>query len=324
MRAVTAGDGVTGAVERCNDGTVAAVFDEFNACVDFGPHRTFEEVAAGREFLDFVEADLFDVFLVGLAVVEFGVVDVGEDEEDVGVDELGEFGAGEVFVDDGCGAVEAVFVAHDGDAAAARSDDDAAAVDQFADDVDFGVIDGDGAGNDAAEALFDRFGLDLFDDPVGLFRGECFGFGFGKEGTDGLGGILKAGVICRNDVLIDDGDDGDMQAFFGEDVFERLFKHVAELSLGHGADDVEWHVGNHRFAFFLLNEEVADLWPVAVRDDEFVTGFDEFDELAAGFVNVGELFFCCSLVICGFDCVAAERHHDCFCHDSVHKKEKST
>ena len=106
-------------ITACNDGAVAAVFDEFDACVDLWAHRAFEKVAAGREFLDFIEADLFDVFLVGFSVVEFGVIDVGEDEEDVGFDEFGEFCAGEVFVDDGCGAVEAVFVANDGDAAAA-------------------------------------------------------------------------------------------------------------------------------------------------------------------------------------------------------------
>ena len=64
--------------------------------------------------------------------------------------------------------------------------------------------------------------------------------------------------------------------------------------------------------FFLLNEEIADLRAISVRDDEFVTGFDEFDEFAAGFVHVCELFFSCAFVICGFDCVAAERHHNCF------------
>ena len=306
------GDSFEGMIERCNDGAGTAIFDEFHAGIDFGSHGAFEEVTGIGEFFHLCECDFFDIGFVWLFVIEFGVCDIGEDKEDVGVDELGEFGAGEVFVDDGGCADETVFGSDDWYTTATAGDDDDADIDQFPDDVDFGVVNRCGAGDDAAEAFGDFFGLHFFDDPVWLFDGQFGGFFFGKEGANGFGGILKTGIIGADDDLVDQRGNGRADAFCTKEIAECLFEHIAELPLCHGIVDIERHIGDEFFAFFLLDEEVADLRAVSVGDDESVTGFDEFDEFTTGLVDIGKLLFRSSFVVSLFNRISAECNEDCF------------
>ena len=77
------------------------------------------------------EGDAAEVALPRGAPVDGGVVDVGGDDEHVGVEGAGEQGGREVLVDDGLDPADAaVRVADDGDAAPAGGDDDVAGGEQ--------------------------------------------------------------------------------------------------------------------------------------------------------------------------------------------------
>ena len=80
--------------------------------------------------------------LVRLAPVDADAVHRRQDDEGVGLHELCELGRGKVLIDDGGRAVELAVPAHNGDAAAADRDHDAAAVDQGADGVLFDDVHG--------------------------------------------------------------------------------------------------------------------------------------------------------------------------------------
>ena len=71
---------------------------------------------------------------VGVAEVAHHVLDVGDDQQHVGVQRLGEHGARQVLVDDGFHALQLpALVADDGHSPAAGADDDGAALQEQSD-----------------------------------------------------------------------------------------------------------------------------------------------------------------------------------------------
>ena len=131
-----------------------AALDEAGRGVDLGAHRPGGELPGLGVPAQLGEGDPLEVALLRGAPVDGGVVDVGGDDEDVGVEGAREQGGGEVLVDDGLDAVEpAVGVADDGDAAPAGGDDDVAGGEQRPHGLDVDDLERLGRGDDAAPAL---------------------------------------------------------------------------------------------------------------------------------------------------------------------------
>ena len=111
---------------------VRRVADKIDAGLDLGPHRAGAELAGVQVCFGFVGRDLFELLLVGLAVVDARIFDGGEDHERRRFEMASQQAGGAVFVDDGRDAADAaVRIDGDRDAAAAAADDDLAGVDKL-------------------------------------------------------------------------------------------------------------------------------------------------------------------------------------------------
>ena len=118
-------------LDQAGDDGLPTRLHEAQAGGDLRAHRARLEVAFGGQRLHLAHRHRVDGALVGRAVVDIHLGDVGEDQQDVGADLLGEQGGGEILVDDRRDAVEtAAAVARHGDAAAARADHERPALDQ--------------------------------------------------------------------------------------------------------------------------------------------------------------------------------------------------
>ena len=83
--------------------------------------------------------------LFGRSEIQADLLDGGRNDEQVRGDFLGEHGGGEVFVNHGRNPAQDAFgVGHDGNAATAGSNDNAAVFDQVPDDGRFDYAHGDG------------------------------------------------------------------------------------------------------------------------------------------------------------------------------------
>jgi len=70
---------------------------------------------------------------------------------------------------------------------------------------------------------------------------------------------------------------------------QGLLEHVADLALAHGAADVHRHRRHQLGGDLLLDEEVADLGPVAVCHDDAVALGDHLGDAPRRAVDVDEL-----------------------------------
>ena len=148
-----AGDAVGGLLEQGDEGDAAGLgLSEGQSGLHLGQH------GAGRELLllDVLTGvgggEIVKTLLVGLAEVDGDLLDRGQDDEHIGVEQLGELGGGKVLVDDGGRAVELAVLAHNGDTTAADRDDDGAVVNKRLDGVLLDNVDGLGGGNDLTVA----------------------------------------------------------------------------------------------------------------------------------------------------------------------------
>ena len=80
---------------------------ESSGSFDFGEHGTGFEVAVTFEAIDFLDRNVVDDFGVRGAVVDEDIGNGSNRDENVGVDEFGEFLGGVIFVDNGIDAFEA-------------------------------------------------------------------------------------------------------------------------------------------------------------------------------------------------------------------------
>ncbi len=149
------------------------------------------------------EGDPAELALLRGAPVDRGVVDVGGDDEHVGLEGAGEQGGGEVLVDDGLDAAEpAVGLAHHGDAAAAGRDDDVAGLEQRAHRADVEHLERLGGGHDAAPALLAAVlpHLAVVDQRLRLLAGQV--------AADRLARVGEVRVVAVDERAGDEGGDG--------------------------------------------------------------------------------------------------------------------
>ena len=72
-------------------------------------------------------------FLAGLTPVDTGALDIGGDHKDIGLDFLGQNGAGQILVNHGFDTAELAILTNDRNPAAAAADDDEIHIDEFFD-----------------------------------------------------------------------------------------------------------------------------------------------------------------------------------------------
>ena len=121
-------DGFACVFQRGND-RLTTGFCEGDRCLDFRQHGAGGKMPFAAVLLGFLDAHFTEALLIRLAPVDADAVNGGQNDERVGMYQLGKLRGGEVLVDD-CGrAVELAVSAHDGNAAAADRDDHAAVLD---------------------------------------------------------------------------------------------------------------------------------------------------------------------------------------------------
>src|SRR5512143_2734134 len=175
----------------------AARLDVFDGGPDLGPHRSRRELAVRQVPAGLVHGQDRGLALAGLAEIEEDPLDRRQDDEQVHLDLAREQARGVVLVDDGLDALEeAVAVDDDRDAPAAGGDDDAAGLDELADDAVVDDVDGLGRRHDLAVAP-----SGVLDHRPGLLAGELLGPGLRIEGADGLGRLGEGRVLLVDDDL---------------------------------------------------------------------------------------------------------------------------
>ena len=189
------------------------------------------------------------------------MADIGGHEQYVGVQRLGEDGAGQVLVDDGFDALQlATFVADDGDAAPAGAHDDGATLEQESDQPGLHDPLRPRRADDAAPP-----GPVRLDHPASLGsqpRRIIAGVHLAHE----LGGIGEGRVGRLDERLVDDG--GHLPP--GQAVLHRLEQPVADHPLRLRAEDVERVRRREVRVRGTLQRQHTDLGAVAVGDDELV------------------------------------------------------
>ena len=240
------------------------------AAATFGPIEPEANWPSRGVRADLGQAHPGEVALVVGAPVDGGVVDVGGDDEDVGVEGSGEQRGGEVLVDDGLDPAQATGgVAHDGDAATPGRDDDVAGGEQGAQGRGVEHLERLGGGDDPAPALLAAVlpHLAVVDHRLCLRVGEV--------ATDRLARVRETGVVTVDEGARHEGGDRPGRPSGREGVVEGVEDREAEGALRLGAAPVERHRWDDVRGELVLHEEVADLGAVAVGDDELVTGRDE-------------------------------------------------
>ena len=124
--------------------------------------------------------------------------------------------------------------------------------------------------------------------------------------------VLEVWVVLVDDDLCDNG--YDLSLDVGEPVPEGLLDHVADLALGHGAEDDEGLRGDEVPCLILLYREVADLGSVAVRDGDLVALAGDLGDLAAGDGDIPHLLLGGPPLIGLLNGVTTQRDHDSLIH----------
>ena len=255
-----------------------------------------------------VRRESVKALLVGLAEVDGDLFNGRQDDEHIRVEELGELGGGKVLINDGGRADKLAVTAHDGDATASDRDDDRTVVDERLDSVLFNDVDRLGGGNDLTVAT-----AGILDHGVAFFGGDAVGGLLVVERADGLGGVLEGGVSLIDEHLRDDGGNVLVHLAGGKLVADGVLQVVTDVALAHRAALGEGHVGldgpclgggGH------AEVDHADLWAVAVGDDDLVALRDQVDDGLCGLGDKGKL-----LIGGAAQRVAAEGDDDSLAHD---------
>ena len=235
---------------------------------DLGAHRPGRELVAHLEHG--VGMGTSDGSLARLAPVLVDGVGVGGHDEVVGLDAGCQQAAGEVLVDDGLDAHQllvrstrggrSAIGVHHRDAAATGADDDGALLEQPLDLAQLEDALGLGRRHHPPEVV--AVGLE----GPALLLGHAVGRFLVIDGADGLGRVLE-GRVGRVD--LDHREHRGQRLLEGHEVAQLLLDEVADHALGLGAEDVE-RVGRHLLVGRTLEGQQADLWSVAVGDDQLV------------------------------------------------------
>jgi hypothetical protein len=126
------------------------------------------------------------------------------------------------------------------------------------------------------------------------------------ERADRLGRLVEGRVVLVDDDLGDERGDLLVDGPPPQLVDDRPLQHEAHAALGHGVADVE-RIGRDLVGRLLhLDEEVPDLRPVAVDDDELVAFADEMDHELGRPLGVPHLLGLQTPLVFGQHGVAAE------------------
>ena len=102
-----AGDAVGGLLKQGDEGDAAGLgLSEGQSGLHLGQHGAGRELLLGDVLAGVGGGEIVKALLVGLAEVDGDLLDRGQDDEHIGVEQLGELGGGKVLVDDGGRAVE--------------------------------------------------------------------------------------------------------------------------------------------------------------------------------------------------------------------------
>src|SRR5579872_272627 len=236
-----------------------------------------------------------DEALVGLAEVEGDLLDGGRDEEEVGVELVGEERRGEVLVDDGGDAFEgALGVAHDRDPPAPGRDHDGAGLDEAPDGRHLDDPHRPWRGDHAPPSP-----VGVVDDVPALGPAPL-GHRLIHERADRLARVLEGRVVGSHLGLADDGGGVAVHAEAGELVREVLLEGVADGALGVRPADVERHLVQLVGGELGPPQDETDLGTVAMGDDDVPAVLDHADDVAARLLG-GDVLVADRLVLGVFD-----------------------
>ena len=260
-----------GVGERRDDGD-PSVLGEARRRLDLRQHAAAPERAALRERARLVRREPVEAVrgICPEAVVD--PVDVGEQEQPVGLDGSGEHDRREVLVDDRLDTVRPALVVHDDrHAAAAARDDEESTGHEVADGVGLEQSPRLGRGHDAPPALAvarDREAARL---GQGVRRRRVV------HGPDRLRGRGEGRVVGGDEGLGHERDDAQRRV----GLQQRLLQEVADHADGLGADDVErgWPRAGVGLA---LEQQMADLRAVAEGQDELVVARERYERRGGG------------------------------------------
>ena len=256
------GDGV---VERTDGGETARAADEGGGRGHLGTHRPAGERAIGDAGGRLGERQHGHAGLAGRPATETDGRDIGQEEQRLGPHGLGEQHGGEVLVDHGLQAGEgAIVAAGNGDAAAARGDDDGPAVDEGAQARRLHDLERCGRGHDAPPA-----GAVARDRPATGVR-QVPGGGLVVDRPDRFGGGREGRVGGIHDGARQDDRDRPLTTFADEARRERLRQQVPDLAHRLRHEHVERRRRHRRGGRVGLDGEEADLRAVAVGQHELV------------------------------------------------------
>ena len=192
----------------------------------------------------------------------------------------------------------------------------APALGEVADRLELDDLAGLGAGHDASPAA-----ARVLAHGEALLEHHLLRLGLGVEGADRLGRVREGLVLGVDGHLGDDGHHGHVQPALAQVVGQRLRRHVADLALAHRAADVHRHRRHRLGRQGVLDQQVADLGAVAVREHDAPAVLDQLRDAAHGAVDVEQLLLEGADLAGLEDGVAAEGDDDglagllaCCCH----------
>ena len=269
-----------------DDGTAAGL-GKGDGSLNLGQHGAGSELVFTDVLLGLGNAHLLEALLVGLAPIDGNTINGGEDEQGIGVQQLGDLGGGKVLIDNGGNAYQLAVLFDNGDTAAAYGDDYGAGIDNGLYNVLLDNVNGLGGRNDTAIAA-----AGILYHGKALGGGDLIGLLLGVEGADGLGGLLESAVVLIDEDLGNDGGYRLIDAALGQLVADGVLQVVADITLGHSAALGEGHIALNGAGFGgCAHGEVdhTDLGAVAVGDDDFVAGLDEVNDGLCGLGHELEL-----------------------------------
>ncbi|MFN8531033.1 MAG: hypothetical protein U0670_20720 [Anaerolineae bacterium] len=102
-----------------------------------------------------------------------------------------------------------------------------------------------------------------------------------RRAADGFVRVFERRIIRINAHLRDDRQNGAVDSASAQRIIERLLNHIANRALRIGHNHIEWDGMNFVGNQFSTAHDIADLRPVAMRDDDVPPGHDHVSDVFA-------------------------------------------